>query len=230
MRPTSLGAKALAFVGIVWLAFFATPYSNLYFLWLCLFLALAVVAAVTTVQNVRGVRAELAQGAGVAADAPVELLLLVQSAPRRGRGLRLELRVDGRHVEAAAFDAPDVPSSLPMLLPALPRGVHRVTRAALVSSAPFGLCRARRPIRAPRELVVPPRPLPIERLSCFAARACDREAEVSGLRAYRPGDDPREIHARASARRGAPIVREREPAGATGIVVALDRRCDAALL
>ena len=59
LSQSGFRAKALAFVVLVWVAFFAAPYTNLYFLWLCFFGSLAAVAIVTGFRTLRGVSAEL---------------------------------------------------------------------------------------------------------------------------------------------------------------------------
>jgi len=55
-----------------------------------------------------------------------------------------------------------------------------------------------------------------------------RQGEFRGLRAYREGDDPRDIHWRSSARRGITLVREKEDEQAREATVILDNGPEAA--
>ena len=50
--------------------------------------------------------------------------------------------------------------------------------------------------------------------------------QPAGLREYRPGDEFRAIHWRATARRGQPVVREWDGGAGSGGEVVLDRRTD----
>lgn len=228
LRPTALGAKALAFVVLVWVAFFAAPYTNLYFLWLCFFGSLAAVAIVTGFRTLRGVSAELVVEGPALADTPCEARLVLDTGTRPRRDLVVEVWFGRERHEVLRLANANGVSAHVLRLPPRPRGVHPVTRVRIGTDAPLGLVRARLAVLAPTELVVTPRPLPPERLPSLAALGSDREAEVAGLRDYRTGDDHREIHGRASARRNVPVVKEREPRGAEGAVLALDRRTDAA--
>ena len=58
--------------------------------------------------------------------------------------------------------------------------------------------------------------------------APSRQGEFRGLRAYRHGDDPRDIHWRSSARRGIPLVREKEDEETREATVVLDNEPGAA--
>jgi uncharacterized protein (DUF58 family) len=57
-------------------------------------------------------------------------------------------------------------------------------------------------------------------------RGRSREGDFAGLRAFRPGDDRRDIHWRSSARRGLPLVREHEDDTAREATVVLDDRAE----
>jgi uncharacterized protein (DUF58 family) len=58
----------------------------------------------------------------------------------------------------------------------------------------------------------------------------DGSDQPSGLREFRDGDELRAVHWRATARRGALVVKEWEGDAARGLEVVLDRRCAAAEL
>jgi uncharacterized protein (DUF58 family) len=99
------------------------------------------------------------------------------------------------------------------------RGRHRLSGFRLATKFPFGLMQRGRTVVEPAEVVVYPalaalppailRGLPSP-LAPSRRRAPNRQGELAGLRAFRPGDDPRDIHWRSSARRGRPLVREHE--------------------
>lgn len=100
------------------------------------------------------------------------------------------------------------------------RGVYALEGLVLATLFPFGLFAKERDIELPGTLVVWPRTdRPVRtprvaaasgrrlRLAAAAARGAER-GEYRGLREYRAGDDPRDIHWRTTARRGALMVRE----------------------
>lgn len=134
------------------------------------------------------------------------------------------------------------------------RGRLRLGEARVVATAPFGLFRrvGHQPLGAETLVVPPVRAL---RPGALSQRAPDAEGiarrptlapeerdVVRGIRDLRPGDDVRAIHWRASARRGAPVVKEFErPAprdatvvlhlgGAGGVAPALEVQDAAACL
>jgi uncharacterized protein (DUF58 family) len=120
-------------------------------------------------------------------------------------------------------------------LPPLPRGVHAIDGAWLRSSYPFGFAAARRAIRAPAAVVVYPAPADCggarsraEMLAdlCGPSAAHHGEAGPSGLREYRVGDELRHVHWKATARRGALVVREWEGSALAAIEVCLDLRAE----
>jgi uncharacterized protein (DUF58 family) len=108
------------------------------------------------------------------------------------------------------------------------RGIHRLTGLRLSTRFPFGLLRRSMDLDVPAELLVYPALLPVTDavLSSGLAELNDRRStsrtrrgEFESLREFRPGDDPRDIHWRTSARRGRRFVRQFE--GNTGSLVVL---------
>ena len=98
------------------------------------------------------------------------------------------------------------------------RGVLELTEFRLGTRYPFGLVEKTRLVDAPEELIVYPRivavePLALRALVDGAEHASGRAGpgtEVSGIRAYRDGDEARAIHWRRTATLGRVVVRERE--------------------
>ncbi len=109
------------------------------------------------------------------------------------------------------------------------RGVHQLTGFRISTRFPFGLIRKSRDMDARTELLVYPAlvPLPQDLIPTGPAQNGQRVAtrpsrsgDFYGLREFREGDDPRDIHWRTSARRGRPFVRECEDdSGRTALVV-----------
>lgn len=115
------------------------------------------------------------------------------------------------------------------------RGVYRLGTVTLSTGFPFGLFRKERDIELPDEVVVWPRsdrpvraPVTgggrVPRTGSAARGAKGHRGEYRSLRAYRPGDDPRDIHWRSSARLREPVLREYEQDGAETRWICLDLR------
>lgn len=111
------------------------------------------------------------------------------------------------------------------------RGIHRLTGMRLSTRFPFGLLRRSIDIESPADLLVYPALVPVSDVTLrtgllqlgeepHAARA--RSGDFHGLRESRPGDDPRDIHWRTSARRGREFVREFEEESGRTVVVVLN--------
>ncbi len=115
------------------------------------------------------------------------------------------------------------------------RGIFPLSTVTLSTGFPFGLFRKERDIEIPGEVVVWPRcgrPVRtpsssggrVPRLSASVAGALGTRGEFRSLRAYRTGDDPRDIHWRSTARLRQPVVREYERDGARTRWIVLDTR------
>lgn len=118
------------------------------------------------------------------------------------------------------------------------RGIHHLEVLTLSTSFPFGLFTKERDVRLPGELVVWPRsdrPVALPAPPGGRGRPSYSEAagggpgargEYRGLREYRPGDDPRDIHWRSTAKRGEPVIREYDQDAAETVWVCLDTRAE----
>jgi uncharacterized protein (DUF58 family) len=116
------------------------------------------------------------------------------------------------------------------------RGVYPLATVTLATSFPFGLFTKERDVELPCEVVVWPRSdrkvpevrLPAPRASAAGAALSSTPSsargEFRGLREYRPGDDPRDIHWRSTARRGRPVVREYDRDESRTLWICLDLR------
>ena len=118
------------------------------------------------------------------------------------------------------------------------RGRHPVGPLVVDSSYPFGVLHAFRDIAAPGEVVVLPEVGRVDRemfrrwlvrggsSDGHARRPARRPAagsgDVRGLRPYRPGDSPRDVHWRTSARRGQLLVREYDHSEPLALVIVVD--------
>ncbi len=113
------------------------------------------------------------------------------------------------------------------------RGVVPLETVRVRTSFPFGLFVKERTVRVKGEVVVWPRrdrtvrdPMvgAVGRRARSELGAGDAGArgEFRGLREYRPGDDPRDVHWRSTARLGEPLVREYEQDSAPATWICLE--------
>lgn len=243
MRPTAFGAKTMGFLALLVVAFYVSPYSNLFFLQLAFLCVLLATSALACARNLRGVTGRAFAPRPFAAGAADTELATELVGPQRGaRAVRLELRLkDG--TRAALLEPVDLVAGgrahVTGRLPGLPRGIHAIASLRAQSSHPLGLFVATRALDAPAELVVFPAPVELPGLRRggglrgAAAALGDGplvpgDDVVSSLREWREGDAPRDVHWRATARRGKRIVKERDGDAGAGLVVVFDRRGDAA--
>ena len=112
------------------------------------------------------------------------------------------------------------------------RGVHRIAAAHLATLFPLGLFRKGMRQRLDREVVVFPQPDPgpaaVRRSTSAIGETQDSRAgwghDLHSLRVLRPGDDPRRIHWKQTARTGSLIFMEREAERSRRISVVLGQR------
>ena len=115
------------------------------------------------------------------------------------------------------------------------RGVYPLETVTLSTSFPFGLFRKERDVELSGEAVVWPRhdravrePRPAgEKARAHGtalAGAAGARGEFRSLRPYRPGDDPRDVHWRTTARIGQPVIREYERDRSQALWLVLDLR------
>ena len=114
------------------------------------------------------------------------------------------------------------------------RGIYRFRTMELVTRSPFGLLERRVTVSEPHELTVYPavgqltRRWHLVRSQATETRRGHRhdrsaqQQEYHGLRDYRPGDSPRWIHWRTSARLGHPMVKEFEQLNDQDMAILVD--------
>ena len=118
------------------------------------------------------------------------------------------------------------------------RGNHPLPSVQAVSAYPFGLITWRRTVTGGERAVV----LPalgsldlskfrrwLQRLTAMGEnqrrvirRAAPTEGDVRGVRPYRPGDSPRDVHWKTSARRGSLVVREYDRTAPTELLLLVE--------
>jgi uncharacterized protein (DUF58 family) len=231
VRPTELGWKGLVLLGALVGAFLATAYSNTFFLMLMFCGALGVLACAWTATNVRGldvVRVDVPFAA--AGDRRVVHVQL--RARRERRDIAIALRVGKDLVPVGAMAVVDGVTELRGELPSRARGVESVHAVRVTSRFPLGLFAAHVDLPWTAEIVTPPAPAAGAAAAAEAAAAGDhlatrgtRSASVQELRPFRSGDALGDVHWKATARRGTPVVVERERLIEHGLALVIDRRC-----
>jgi len=169
-----------------------------------------------------------------------------------GNPLRIHYEVENRRTRVPSFALEIGEDGLPGrgFLPFLPtggrastrsenrfvqRGVYPLNAVTVSTSFPFGLFRKARDIPLKGELVIWPRtdrrvrtPSPgggrNPRSGSLSLGSAGPRGEYRGLKEYRPGDDPRDIHWRSTAKLGRPVVREFEQNDAETLWLCLDLR------
>ena len=118
----------------------------------------------------------------------------------------------------------------------LQRGVYPLETLTLSTSFPFGWFTKERDVPLPGELVIWPRSdrpvrLPVPpggrgrpQFSDSSGAAPGARGEYRGLREYRVGDDPRDIHWRTTAKIGRPVIREYDLDTTEIVRICLDTR------
>jgi uncharacterized protein (DUF58 family) len=168
-----------------------------------------------------GIRRRLPR-AGVAGQ-PIRVTYEITNHKRRFPSLAVEFTENGLAGPAYLSIAPAGKTGLARgdLLIAK-RGVHRFEEITARTSFPFGLFVKERDLEVPGTLIVWPRSDLNLRPAVRAGERVRRigtvvtaaggagRGEYRSLRQFMPGDDPRDVHWRSSARRGEPVVREYE--------------------
>jgi len=232
IRPTELGCKGLLLLGALMLAFYATAYSNLFFLLIVFCCVLGGFGAASGMTSLRGCRVTIGELPLAAAGASRPLRVELHTQGRTVLDLAVELRLCGRRLEVAHVASCRDRVVLTGLLPPAPRGVQPIPSIQLATRQPFGFFTVRRSFPLEAELITHPDPQ-LARVGAprgrggagdQSARHGTAGASWSGLRPFRTGDAPNAVHWPATARRGTPISRERDPEAGHDVVLRIDRR------
>lgn len=230
IRPTELGWKGLLLLAALECAFVATSYSNLFFLLIVFCIAVGTLAATWTIANLRGLRV-VRVDVPLAAAGDARTVACELQARRPRSDLHLELLLDGASLPTASAPFVANSSTVTGTLPPRERGVGRVRGVRVTSRFPLGLFVARVDLPAAGDVATYPEP---EGRRAGRRGAADgahnvqhvqRGAGVQELRPFRAGDSLGDVHWKATARRGEPVVKEREREGSRARVFVLDRRC-----
>jgi uncharacterized protein (DUF58 family) len=219
IRVTNFGLGYILMCLVVAIAALNTGNNGLYLV-LAAMLSAMVVSGFLSRRNVRGVHCEIETSGEVIATRPAWLKV------------RLENRLRRSTAQALFFLHESLPGPL-WVDPLGPgekrevvvesvfsrRGVFRDADAGLLSRFPIGLFRKYRRARLAREIVVYPLPetIPVPEIppeDARGGRPHPRQrgggSDIRTLRDFSPGDDPRDLHWKQSARMRRWIVRERD--------------------
>lgn len=218
IRITKVGLWYILFTLVVAIAATNTGNNALYLVWSAM-LAVLIVSGVVSRQNVRRLAVSL--------EPPVEVFA------NRPFGLRLAVENRGRFWPRWFLLLSVLRTGQPWLVPYLPcrgagrgdlevsmprRGLHRLRAVHVASLFPFGLFRKGSRYAVDLELVVFPE------LFAAASGAAPEQGDLGSrpnrrrgfghdlhaLRSFRPGDDPRGIHWKQTAKTGDLVFTERE--------------------
>ncbi len=210
--------------------------NNLLFLLLGAMLGFITVSGWISEQMVRGIAIQRRVPHGATAGQPARITYELTNPKRRLPCFALDVGEAGS--TARAFVATIQPGSTVIARAegTWPRrGVYTLQTVTLATAFPFGLFRKERDLELPGEMIVWPRS---DRRVADHQRtggrprqgtltpfgAAGTRGEYRGLRDYRSGDDPRDVHWRSTARRGNPVVREYERDAAEALWICLELR------
>jgi uncharacterized protein (DUF58 family) len=235
-RRISFTAGGAVFTGGAFAVGFAAMNTgnNLLYLLLGAMLGLIAVSGWLSEQAIRALRVARHVPRAVTAGQEVRISYQVSNHKRRLPSMAVDI-VDGdlpgrafvAHVDAGGTAEVRAVNTFPR------RGVHPLGTVTLSTAFPFGLFRKERDLEIPGQVVVWPRtdrpvraPTPaggrVPRSGASARGSHGDRGEYRNLRAYRSGDDLRDIHWRSSARFSDPVLREYDHDGAETRWICLD--------
>ncbi len=207
--------------------------DNLLYLLLGAMMGFIAVSGWLSEQVVRGIEVKALPPRAATAGSPARVGYELVNGKRRVPSYALEIVDDagGRTFAAVVQPGHAVIVRAERVFPR--RGVYTLGRVRLATSFPFGLFVKERDVAVQGEVVVwPRRDRPVWEPATAGDQAVRRgraeggaagmRGEFRGLRDYRPGDDPRDVHWRSTARIGSPLVREYERDNAQVLWICLD--------
>ncbi len=209
---------------------------NLYFLTFGMMVCLLIAGIALSEIGLAGLRVKRVLPPAVHAGTPYLMGITLENTKRRLPAFSIEVEdlIEGRPIEKRCYF---------LKLPAgrqqetayrhtmARRGRYRLSGFRLATKFPFGLVQRARAVADDDDLWVYPALAPVSpallrglpgRAAAGPDVAPSRQGEFRELRAYRPGDEPRDIHWRSSARRGVLLVREMEDEQSRQATVVLD--------
>lgn len=236
LRFTRAGGLLTAAIVALGLATLNTG-NNLLYLVLGALLGLIMISGWLSEQVLRNLHVTRRLPRALTAGEPGRITYEITNLKRRLPTLALEIREQGLEAPAylsAAWPRASATARNEVVFPN--RGVYTISRITLATSFPFGLFVKERDISVTGTVVVWPRtdvPVrmpqrggePVRRIAAtIASRAGLGRGEYRAMRVYRPGDDPRDVNWRASARTLEPVVKEYEHDSGETLWLCLDLR------
>lgn len=235
IRFTSGG---LAFTGGTMAVGFAAMNTgnNLLYLLLGAMLGFIAVSGWLSEQAIRGLRIERRGPRSVTVGHDLRLLYEVTNRKKRLPSMAIQISEAGLPETAFLAHVPaEGHATARSINSFVRRGIYPLGTVTLSTGFPFGLFKKERDLEIPGEVVVWPRtdrrvrdPSPgagrVPRVGISARGASGARGEYRSLRAYRIGDDSRDIHWKSSARLREPVLREYERDGAETRWICLDTR------
>jgi uncharacterized protein (DUF58 family) len=210
--------------------------NNLLFLLLGAMLGFIAVSGWLSEQAIRGLAVERHLPRAVTVGQEMRIGYTVTRREGRLPSLALEISEEGLPGTAFVAHVPPGESATARAINRfVRRGVYRLGTVTLSTAFPFGMFRKARDVQIPGEVIVWPRSdRPVRSPATGGGRkpksgehargSVGHRGEYRSLRAYRAGDDPRDIHWRSSARLQAPVLREYDRDGAETRWICLDLR------
>jgi uncharacterized protein (DUF58 family) len=231
---TRIGLWAILFILLVAVAATNTGNNALYMV-LAVAVSALLLSLLSAVVNVFRIEVELREPGEVFANRPFELdFRAVNTSWFLPRWL-VEVGFDDGgeavvlvHLPSRTTSVKWVDARATMLLPR--RGEHRMDRMSISTLFPFGFFRVSRRVDVEETVLVYPEVFSAAHFETelrerFGERSAGRRGpghELYGLRPLRPGDDPRAIHWKQTARTGRFIFQEREAEDSRRVVIVVD--------
>ena len=236
-RRLSFTREGKYFVGITFGVGFAAinTGNNLLYLLLGMMLSLIIASGLLSEMSLRGIEVSRRPPGRLNAGRPFLMGIALKNGKRRLPSFSVEVEdlVDGKPLDKKCYFL-KVPSGRRQQTSyrhtVARRGRYAFTGFRLSTRFPFALFCKSRVVTDAAEVIVLPLVFPIPQpppsvtglVGDRAQGKRSRRGDFHGLREYRDGDDPRDVHWRSTARKGHPMVREHEDEAARRVTLFLD--------